>query len=250
MAEEASDRAAAYLPFGAFKNSLDRLAKEGMPTKIDKSVFVGQSGGMQNQLIAGYKFLELVADDKRPTKALERLAITDEAQRKKAFEEILRNRYKAAFELDLGRTTSDELNECFSKSFGVDGSTKQKAVRFFLNAVTYIGIPLSSFLKKAANGPTGSGPRRQRGRPKKQSDQDTAQNSNNGGPASGGGESRTIKLNSGGTATFSVSTSFFELSDDERTFVFTMLDAMKEQGKKFVEPVSDETVDDEDGDES
>ena len=74
-------KTAAYVSWVTFKNSLDRLA-EGMPNRIDKTVFPGLSGGTLVQLLPALKFLGLIREDGTPTEALLALVQKNELERK------------------------------------------------------------------------------------------------------------------------------------------------------------------------
>lgn len=228
MADEAQ-KAAVYVAWPTFKNSLDRLA-QGIPNVIDRTVFPGLSGGVQSQLFAGMRFLGLIDEKSIPQPALHDLAAPDEAERKTKLAAILRDEYAQLFALDLEKTTPGQLLETMRTAYGVSGDTAEKAMRFFLSAVEYADIPVSQLLKsgKAANG----GPTtRRRGRKPKQ--QKPAEQVNTppplgGAPPPTGGESRSVTLKSGGTLTISATVGWLSLSTSDRNFVFGLIDKLAE----------------------
>ena len=82
---------------------------------------------------------------------------------KKYLKEILSGRYSKLFDLDLTKATLAQLTERMGHAYSVEGDTKKKAVRFFLSAVSYVDLPISSHIKKAkgtGNGGSGSSRRR------------------------------------------------------------------------------------------
>jgi hypothetical protein len=140
--------AAVYVGWSTFKSCiLEGLTHGGLPTAINRTVFPGQSGGVQNQLLTGLKFLGLIDEKGRPTQALKDLTVEDESARKQALAEVLRASYRDVFELDIARTTPKELSDTMVASYNVSGDTREKAVRFFLAAAQYAGIQLSPYLR-------------------------------------------------------------------------------------------------------
>jgi hypothetical protein len=223
MADE-SAKAAVYVSFSTFENSITQLA-QGVPNVIDRTVFPGLSGGVQSQLFAGMRFLGLIDEKSRPLKDLHDLAVTDEAARNKKLEALLRKHYAALFALNLEKTTPGEANQVMRDSYGVSGDTAEKAMRFFLSAAERVGIPLSPLFKTAKatpNGASGSaGATRKRAKKSPKGDEDLPVV-----PPAAAGESRTVTLRSGGVLTISASTGFLALSSEDRKFVFDLIDKL------------------------
>lgn len=219
MAENGDSKSAVYVAFATFRNALDQLS-QGIPNRIDRSVFPGQSGGVQAQLLAGMRFLGLIDDDGKPQPRLSKIAVPDERSRKRELRVILEDCYADLFALDLEKTTPAELGEKMGASYGVSGDTRQKAVRFFLSAAEYADIALSPLFgkKKAGRGPT-STPRRRRAARSRTPARDNAQ------PPSEG-TTKTVRLKSGGELTLSASIDLFSLTAEDRTFVFELIDRL------------------------
>jgi hypothetical protein len=226
--------AAVYVGWATFKSCiLEGLTHGGLPNTINRSVFPGQSGGVQAQLLSSLKFLDLTDEKGKPTKALHDLTVPDESARKQALEAILRARYAAIFDLGIERTTMDELTKTMADSYGVSGDTKGKAVRFFLGAAQYAGIPLSAYLLKASGGTNG----RRRTRRARTGDPTPApaappQFSATPQSTPAGGSQHTISLVSGGSVTIAVSLDMFKLTPEDRAFVFGLIDKLTEYEKK------------------
>lgn len=223
MAEEKTP-VAIYVAWATFSNALDKLA-QGVPNQIDRSVFFGLSGGTQNQLLLGLKFLGLIDGQSKPTKDLHALAVTDMAARKTALARILRERYKELFALDLTKSTAVQVKDAMTNAYSVSGATADKALRFFLAAADYAGVELSSFLKPkgGANGAPRARRRAAGGRSRTPVEQ----------PApppmpQPGGTTRTVTLKSGGTLTVSAALDVFSLLPADREFVFGLIDKLKE----------------------
>jgi hypothetical protein len=228
--EPESGRAATYVAWGTMKNAIEGLA-QGVHHRIDRTAFPGLSGGAQTALLAGLKFLGLITADGAPTPALHALAVPDEAARKKQLEAILRERYADLFALNLTKITPAMLEEKMGESYNVSGSTRDRAVRFFLSAMQYLEVPVSPLLKRATGNGSSPTPRKRRSisqRPKGSvadtNDDDTTPGAP---PSKPSGTSRTVTLKSGGTLTLSASLNIFDLSDEDQAFVFELIAKLK-----------------------
>lgn len=66
-----------YPSWTTFRGVIEKLASfERLPSHIDKSVLSNYSGATQSQLLATFKFLNLIDDNLKPTEILERLVAT------------------------------------------------------------------------------------------------------------------------------------------------------------------------------
>lgn len=227
MAEEVK-RAAVYVPWMTFKNALDQLSK-GIPSRIDRSVFTGLAWNVQNQLFTGMKFLGLIKDNDEPTETLENLVKGTEEERKAKLRNLLEDRYADLIAMDLTKATRAHFEEKLGALYAVSGDTKEKAGRFFLNAASYVGIPLSQYIAPSKEGANG-GIKRARSagvRPR------VSKKASNDvlvpvpiGPSSGAGTAKTVALASGGTLTLSASLDLFSLNAQDRQFVFYIIDQL------------------------
>jgi len=238
MADEEKKGAAVYVGWTTFKNALDQLA-QALPNRIDRTCFPGQAGGVQSQLLAALKFLDLIDDDGKPTRTLQSLADADsETARREQFKKILESQYSKLFALDLTKTTPGELAETMGAEYGVTGDTRAKAIRFFISAASWLNIPMSKLLLKGTpNAPNGAsaGPRRRRtpSRPRTPSDEGAEEDDDEGEEAQpSSGTARTVNLSSGGTLTISVSLDVLRLSASDRQFVFGLIDKLEEYETK------------------
>lgn len=226
-------KAAVYVSWSTFKNSIEQLA-QGVPNIIDRSVFPGMAGGVQSQLFAGMRFLGLINDKSVPMKNLHELAVADEAARKAKLREILQDSYSQLFALDLGKTTPGQAIETMRTAYNVSGDTAGKAMRFFLSAVEYVGIPVSPLFKtaKTSNGSNATVLPRRKGKKAKAKPDPLTDIPPKIDPGVGAGESRTVTLRSGGTLTISASAGWLSLSADDRKFVFGLIDELTAYEKK------------------
>lgn len=126
------------------------------------------------------------------------------------------------------KTTPALLEEKMRESYNVSGSTRDKAVRFFLAALEYLEIPVSPLFKRS--GGNGTGVQRKRrgpGRPKVAMDTGEPP-PHDAGNVPTAGTSRVVKLKSGGTLTVSASLDLFSLVPTDRKFVFELIDRLEE----------------------
>jgi hypothetical protein len=213
-------------------NTLDALAGN-IPNRIDRTVFPGQSGGTQNQLLTAFKFLGFINDEGKPQPILSAVAVPDPEQRKVALRRLIESKYADLFALNLMKTTPSELAEQMTKSYNVSGDTRLKATRFFLAAAAYLGIPVSPLLlrdktKLTAGGSTAKNATRKR-RTRRIDDADDGLDDDVDLPLPpASGEARSVRLKSGGTLTLSASTKFMALSSADRNFVFGLIDKLEE----------------------
>lgn len=230
MADE--PKAAAYVAFGTFNNAMNSLA-QGIPSSVDRSAFSGLSGGVQTQLLSAMKFLGLITDDDKPTPALHAVAVADENKRKEKLKEILQKRYSSIFAMDLMKATPQLLLNKLGDEYGVTGDTRDKAMRFLLAALAYVGIPVSRFFKIPGTTSSNNGTRTR----KRSSKAKVTPPAGDPPPANNqtGANTRAVQLASGGTLTLSATVDFLRLSAEDRTFVFSLIDKFDAYGKEVAQ---------------
>jgi Family of unknown function (DUF5343) len=226
-------KAAVYMAWATFKNEVMDGLSRLMPGVIDKSVFSGQAGGVQSQIMAGMKFLNLIDEKGKPTEALEELTTKDEATRKVVLARILRERYAAIFTIGIEKATGKQLADTMAAAYSMNGDTLDKAIRFFLSAAKYAEIPISVYLEKGNARRRPSGPRKPR-------TEATAEETPTSPPPPTGSDSRTVTLSNGDAITITMSVGLSRLKGADRQFVFGLIDMLDE----FESGVAD------DGDES
>jgi hypothetical protein len=218
-----------YVSFKTFESLIDALS-HGVPTHIDRSVMPSFAGGVQAQLLLALRFLGLT-DENGETKATLQALAEQKDDRQRIMGELLRERYAPIFSaLDLMRTTPMQLEDAFRK-FGISGETLDKSVRFFLSAVESAGISVSPLLKARKRNVA---PKSRRGNGARNNGTlEFADTSEDDGPSEPPaplapiGESISVPLKSGGTCTFSASTSFIKMSKEDRSFVFDIIDRLR-----------------------
>ena len=220
-----------YISFNTFKTLLYWLEKEGVPLRIDRSFWKEKfSGANGSKLMGGLRFLGLLDGDK-PTKELEILVSSSlGGERSQIFVNILTKSYRNIPFEELARATPSMIKEWF-RVYPIDGHTLRKATTFFINAAREAQIPMSNSIIKmtksrrinsqqqikslnAASEEIATINKRTPAVNKLQ-DSETLRNST------------TIPLSNGGTVVVDVAVNLFSLSEEERSFVFSIVDLAK-----------------------
>lgn len=229
MADESKQVAAPYLPFKTFQTALEAFTTHGVPPLIDRGIWRTQPGGVQGLIMGALRFFDLIDSDNRPTPLLEKYVAHPSDKRQKAVRELLEHGYAELIQQDLTKMTAKMLDDAM-ETYGVSGETKKKATTFFLQAAKFSDLPLSSFLQTQIRATPGTRKKRSgNGRPKENGEEVETLTSERTQPK---GEARTIELESGGTLTVSFSVDIYELSPEDRNFVFGLIDSLKKYGSQ------------------
>lgn len=226
MREASKADAAPYLPFRTFLSALEAFTTHGVPPLVDRSIWHTQPGGTQGLIMSALRFFDLIDQENRPTPHLQRFVSASVDDRPQVIREMLERGYADLIEQDLTKMTAKMLDDAI-ENYGVSGQTKKKAITFFLQAAKISELPLSSFLLTQIR--TSSGVRRRRGvngRGKEAVDDQNMIQSD--GPTPTRGSSKTVQLCDGGTLTLTVSVDVFALNSEDRTFVFDLIDRLRE----------------------
>ena len=229
-----------YLSFATFQSAIQRLRDHGLPPKIDRSALGTRSGADQSQIMSGLKFLGLIDQNDTTQESLRKLHACQQGseEEKAVIAELLRARYANVFELDLETATPRMLADAIG-SYGATGSTRDRAIRFFLKAAEYSGIKLSGHLTqgKRSRGeaavPTPTNGKSNNGAPKQRRRKRGTPSGPNLGQRAGGGSELallrevTLPLVKG-KLTLIGDFNAFHLVGDERDLVYQILDKMNE----------------------
>ena len=134
-----------YVPWKTFVTFLDSL-RQGIPSRIDRTVMPTFSGAMQSQVMSALRYLGLIDEQGRPLDALSQLVTSESTQREEILRDILDRAYRFLADLNIGTATSGQLEEAFKRA-GATGDTVRKCIAFFLAANQYAGVSLSRHLK-------------------------------------------------------------------------------------------------------
>lgn len=151
-----------YMSFATLLNQIERMEREGTPSRIDRSYLVGMAGGTRNQFKMGLRSLGLIDESDQVTETLIRLA-KDPDQRPAILAQILRERFPRLVDLDENATRG-QLDDVLGV-YGLGVDTRRKAASFFVAASTYAGINLSPHIRPAKGVNSGTSHRRVRPRP-------------------------------------------------------------------------------------
>jgi len=228
MAENEQRRTPAYVSLTTFLSAIQTLREHGLPPRIDRSVWGSRSGADQSQIICALRFLGLIDDSGATQEALKRLVASEpgSAEEKAVLAEVLKASYPEIFRVGLESVTPLQLEQAIGE-YGPKGSTKARAVRFFVRAAEYAGIPMSPRLIRGKRVRTGrrNGASRTRRTTKDQHESKTHKQL----PAGEAQAIRTIRLpGAGGSLTVSGTFNPFSLAGDERALVFSIIDKMDE----------------------
>lgn len=147
--EESSRPSPPYIPLMTLENFIGKLKATVVPPIIDSSLTQSMSGGMSGALMSALRFLGLIEQGgkvREPLKALVAVYKTDKWKPQLAA--VITMAYKGIVaDLDLMTATPAMLEECFRTNGKVNGQVLEKAVRFYLGALTSADQPLSPLLK-------------------------------------------------------------------------------------------------------
>lgn len=213
-----------YVPFRTLLSALDGMV-DVIPNQVDRSLWPSYSGAIQGQLLATMRFLHLIDEKGFPTESLR--ALVNPSTRQVKLAELLKAAYPDVFEKDPERMSPKQLRDILG-SFGISGSTLDRAVAFFVHAARYAGIPLSPHLT--------AGTRQSRTARKLRSINNIRASTVSSTDITDGASQKpekeansvSVKLQSGGTVTLVVDASLIAMSDEEIDFVRGLLKMMKE----------------------
>jgi hypothetical protein len=227
---EPAKRVAPYLPFKTFLSSLDVLS-HGVPPKLDRTLWRSQSGVTQGLIMNAYRFFGLVEDELAdsidgPTEYLDQMAKHPDKR-----PEVLRFLIEAQYEPilarhDLTKMTLKMLEGAFEQEFSVSGGTKQKAITFFLKAAKFADMPLSPYLSSLLRATRKKRGPRQRGQGPQENGAEQVQVPSIASHAPDASIHR-VRLISGGTLTVSITANPFKMSQEDRQFVFSIVDQLQ-----------------------
>jgi hypothetical protein len=135
-----------YLGFGTLQNFLDSL-KQGIPSRIDRSLMYSLGGTVQKQLLHALRYLGLIDEWGLPQPTLKQLVSAEGTEREHFWRDLLQTAYpfllgQAARGFDLTIATPRQLTEKFQAT-GIQGESVRKAETFFLRAAEEAGLSIS-----------------------------------------------------------------------------------------------------------
>jgi hypothetical protein len=217
---------AAYTSFKTFLSVIETLG-QGIPKRIDRTMWRTQSGVIQSQIMMALRFFSLVDEEDRPTPVLHRLVDAPSDKRPEQIGALLRYAYHDIIEHDLTKMTPKMLDEAM-ENYHVNGDTKRKAVTFFLQAARFAELPMHPLLSGAIRN---SSPRKRRSRRDGAGDSEELNTRTRSTDVVTTNQNRTppkvVQLRSGGSLTLAIDVDVFSMSAEDRAFVFGVVDALQ-----------------------
>ena len=141
-----------YVPYRTFQTFLEFLLEEGIPDRIDRTVWGSRfSGSSGTQLMTTLKVLGLIDPEGRPSQDLDDLVHAEGEDRRSTLRHVLECFYGPVFELDLTRASKGQFHEAF-RSFGTKEGVLTKCEAFFIRAAHAAGIELSKRIVAGRHG--------------------------------------------------------------------------------------------------
>jgi hypothetical protein len=141
-----------YVPYRTFQTFLEFLLEEGIPDRIDRTVWGSRfSGSSGTQLMTTLKVLRLIDSGGRPAQDLGDLVHAEGEDRRSTLRHVLERFYGPVFELDLQRASKGQFHEAFRK-FGTKEGVLTKCEAFFIRAAQAAGIELSKRIVAGRHG--------------------------------------------------------------------------------------------------
>jgi hypothetical protein len=242
---EPTKRVPPYLPFKTFLSSLDALS-HGVPPKLDRTLWRSQSGVTQGLIMNAYRFFGLVEDSNldssdSSTEYLDQMAKHPD-KRPEVLRFLIETQYEPILEKhDLTKMTLKMLEDAFDREFSVSGGTKQKAITFFLKAAKFADMPLSPYLVSLLRATRKKRGPRQRGQ---QENGITEQAHVDSIPAHihEAASTHSVRLVSGGTLTVSITANPFKMPQEDRQFVFSIVDQLQKYENDHGDLIPNEDV--------
>ncbi|HWR49684.1 MAG TPA: hypothetical protein VN428_01160 [Bryobacteraceae bacterium] len=199
-----------YVPFKTFLAAVEGFER-GIPTQLDRSLWPSYSGAIRGQLLAAFRFLELIDEADCPTPPM-RDFVGKRDGRKAMLRGMIEKRYGALEGADLARTSPRQLDDAM-RQYGLTGVTHKKAISFLLQAAAWSGVPLSPLLQGRTRASRSTAPQR-RAEPEAPK-------------AAAGDVAHSVRLKSGGTVTVTARVDLFALDAEDRTFLFELIDRLR-----------------------
>lgn len=219
-----------YMSFQTLWGYLDELGGKDLPPRIDRSLMSTKSGTDQANLLNAFSAFGLVGDGQRVQPPLVALTSRDAEERKAALAALVRTYYPDQVRVSEENGTEGQLSESFKESFNLQAAeTRRKCMTFFLHALRTAGMQVSPHFPQTRSGSGAPGvprPAKKAGPRKTTVKPTTLQTTTE--VQTPGGDTYTVELQSGGRVTMAVSVSLWSLSKDDRTFVLSLVDALRE----------------------
>lgn len=245
--EKHREHAPPYVAYKTFRNFTESL-RAAMPSRIDRSVMHKLSGAAQSHILSALRSMNFVSNQGLTTEAFREFVNSEGEERQAALTAAIKVGFPFLFDgsIELSTATGKQLLEKFG-STPFHGNTLRRSVAFFLAAAKDARLTVSPYFDKIQSRSAAS-PRRSSsnngltlpyltgeaevGEGEGEGDEEDQESRVGGAPRVPlpAAESLTVELKSGGTITFTASTSFIKMSADDRAFVFDVIDQLQKYG--------------------
>ncbi|MFZ0912818.1 MAG: DUF5343 domain-containing protein [Candidatus Korobacteraceae bacterium] len=138
-----------YISYKTFTNFMDKMKNTTVPPRIDSSVLTNYAGSVARQLVLALKYMGLIQQSGATNDVLKKLV---RAYGTEEWKDALGEAISDAFvpiigDLDIDTATYSQLDERFRKA-GTDGVVRDRAIGFYLSALTDAGLTFSPHFKK------------------------------------------------------------------------------------------------------
>jgi hypothetical protein len=171
MVQDTKDRAAPFFSFSTFRTGLQVLG-QGLPEKIDKTVFRSMDFNKQHQMVGALKFFGLIDEDGMTQDSLRTLVAAPDDQRAKHIKPLIEAKYPRVVELATKQASEADLLKAM-RELGLNGEDPiRKGIAFYRQAAEFTGLPVSPHWPggKPGRKPSGGAARSARKRPKSKRD--------------------------------------------------------------------------------
>lgn len=213
---------APYVAFKTFLTALDTLT-QGLPNKIDRSVWPSFSGGVQSQMLSAFRFLKLIGTGGNVQPEL-RALVEDRDQREANMRALLEARYPTMLALARDHASPMQFENAMREIAGE--GTLRKAVAFFLPAAAYAGLTIPNTWHTRRKRGAGAAPRGKKTERQDGTKATAASRQKRAEPRHEPGMAKTVRLRSGGTVTLSVSVDLMNLDLADREWLFELIDKL------------------------
>lgn len=214
---------APYAPTAAVTKALDAYRDGGVAITATNLTKLGVTDSIAPRTIQTFKLLDLLDDAGNPTQALIDFKQASSETYKERLAESLRAAYAPVFAVigpDPSLKTPDQITDAF-RTYTPD-SLRDRMVNLFLGLCEYVGIVDEAPARKP--GPKSGRSTPKAARPKTAHKPETIVSP---APPQHRGGTYTVKLRSAGEVTVSYSADLWDLSADDRDFLFQIIDKVK-----------------------
>lgn len=216
-----------YVSFSTLRKLIERMHNEGgVPGRVDRSYLTGMSGGYQAQILVALRIFGLIDESGIPTAQLRALAGDPEREMVPFFQQQINMLYPEMIDLGRRNGTASQLAQLFRDKYGISGSTLIGAVRFYLDASKFAEVPVGKHFKPPARAARGTAKNAPLPKSRVQSAHTSIGPTE---PSSVASMANTLRvpLASGGQVVLTTAVDLIQLSPDDRTFVFGLIDKVK-----------------------